>query len=60
MGDVSAQTAALRGTTRRGSSESRVIGENLQSHSPGAAQVEKNAVQIGAVAFIRKWVGNTS
>ena len=52
VGDISAQAAALLRATRRGSAESRVIGQNLQSHSPGAAQVDKNAVHIGAVAFI--------
>lgn len=30
----------------------RVIAQNLQSHSPGAAQVDKAALHIGAVAFV--------
>ena len=33
----------------------RVIGQSLQSHSPGAAQVDKAALHIGAVAFIHRF-----
>jgi hypothetical protein len=34
----------------------RVIAQSLQSHSPGAAQVDKAALNIGAVAFIHRFV----
>ena len=30
----------------------RVIAQNLRAHSPGAANVDKTALHIGAVAFI--------
>ena len=33
----------------------RVIVQTLQTHSPGAAQVEKAALHIGAVAFIHRF-----
>ena len=33
----------------------RVIAQSLQSHSPGAAQVDKAALHIGAVAFIHRF-----
>lgn len=33
----------------------RVIAQNLQSSSPGAAQVDKAALHIGAVAFIHRF-----
>ena len=33
----------------------RVIGQSLQSHSPGAANADKAALHIGAVAFIHRF-----
>ena len=33
----------------------RVIDQSLQAHSPGAAQVDKAALHIGAVAFIHRF-----
>ena len=33
----------------------RVIAQSLQAHSPGAAQVDKAALHIGAVAFIHRF-----
>ena len=33
----------------------RVIAQSLTAHSPGAAQVDKAALQIGAVAFIHRF-----
>jgi hypothetical protein len=36
----------------------RVIAQSLQSNSPGAAQVDKAALHIGAVAFIHRFGSN--
>lgn len=33
----------------------QVIAQSLQAHSPGAAQVDKAALHIGAVAFIHRF-----
>jgi Putative transposase len=33
----------------------RVIAQSLQAHSPGAANVDKAALHIGAVAFIHRF-----
>ena len=33
----------------------RVIAQSLQAHSPGAAQVDKAALHIGAIAFIHRF-----
>ena len=33
----------------------RVIAQSLQTHSPGAAQVDKAALHIGAIAFIHRF-----
>ena len=33
----------------------RVITQSLQAHSPGAAQLDKAALHIGAVAFIHRF-----
>lgn len=33
----------------------RVIEQSLQAHCPGAAQMDKNTLHIGAVAFIRRF-----
>ena len=33
----------------------RVIAQSLQAHSPGAAQLDKTAAHIGAIAFIHRF-----
>lgn len=33
----------------------RVIAQNLRAHCPGAANVDKTALHIGAVAFIHRF-----
>ena len=33
----------------------RVIAQTLQTHSPGAAQVDRAALHIGAIAFIHRF-----
>ena len=33
----------------------RVIAQSLQSHSPGAAQIDKDSLHIGALAFIHRF-----
>jgi hypothetical protein len=38
----------------------RVIAQSLQDHSPGAAQVDKAALHIGAVAFIHRFGSSLS
>ena len=61
MGAVRTQTPALLHAARRGGAQHgaalflRVVQHSLLEHCPGAAQSDKAALRIGAVAFIHRF-----
>lgn len=61
VGAVCSEAAALLYATQRGGTRHgagvflRVIAQSLQTHSPGAANVPKATLHIGAVAFIHRF-----
>ena len=61
VGAVCSEAAALLHAARRGGTQYgaggflRVIAQSLQTHSPGAANVPKATLHIGAVAFIHRF-----
>jgi hypothetical protein len=57
VGAVCAQAAALLhaarwGHAQHGAAHLPALAQSLQAHSPGAAQADKAALHIGAIAFI--------
>ena len=61
VGALRAQEVAVLHATRRSGAEHgaahllRVIAQTLQTHSPGAAHMDKAGLHIGAIAFIHRF-----